>query len=64
MLPIRAYNIAHEEFPFSISYPNSQESCNHNFDFVVYCDGETDIVRCNKCGLEIETRCSFDDECD
>ena len=64
MLSIQAYKKAHEEFPFAKIYQNSQESCNHIFNFVVYCDGERDIVRCNKCGMEKEVRCDFNDEYD
>ncbi len=64
MLPKEAYEKAHKEFPLAKSYPNKPEDCNHNFDFVVYCDGERDIVRCFKCGMEKEVRCSFDDEYD
>ena len=64
MLSMQAYKKAHKEFPFAESYPQKQDSCSHNFCFVVYCDGKTDIVRCTKCGKEKEVRCNFDDEYD
>ena len=65
MLPKEAYEKAHEEYPFAASYPNTPDNCNHNFSFIVYCDGgEMDIARCTRCGKEIETRCTFDDDYD
>lgn len=64
MLSKEAYEQAHKEYPFDKIYPCKQENCNHIFSFVVYCNGSTDIVRCNKCGKEIETSCNFDDEYD
>lgn len=62
MLSQKCYEQAHKEYPFNKMYPNKQEKCNHNFSFVVFCNGTTDIVRCNKCGKEIERSCDFDDE--
>ena len=53
---------AYEKYPRANSYPNSPNTCNHKFDFVIYCDGETDIVRCNLCGEERVFPCSFDDD--
>lgn len=64
MLSMQAYKKAHKEFPFAESYPYKQDNCNHNFNFVVYCNGEKDIVRCTKCGKEKEIRCNFDNEYD
>lgn len=59
-----AYEKAHKEYPLQKMYPCKPEKCIHNFSFVVYCNGETDIVRCNKCGKEKEFSCNFDDEYD
>ncbi len=54
---------AHKEFPLKKEYPNRPESCDHDFNFVVFCDGgEWDIVRCQKCGEERVAPCSFDDD--
>lgn len=56
---------AHINFPLKSVYPNSQKSCNHNYNFVVFCGGgDWDIVRCQKCGSEIICRCDFDDDYD
>jgi len=56
------YEKAHKEFPHLKMYPFKPEECMHNFSFCIYCNGETDILRCNKCGAEKETRCNFDDD--
>ncbi len=56
---------AHNDFPLKTTYPNSPERCNHNYNFVVFCDGgDWDIVRCQKCGSEKICACSFDDDYD
>ena len=64
MLPKEAYEQAHTEYPLLAKYKNKPTECQHNFDFVVYCNGERDIVRCCRCGYEKEVRCTFDDEYD
>lgn len=54
---------AHKEFPLRSDYPNNQNSCDHNYNFVVFCDGsDWDIVRCQKCGHERICACNFDDD--
>ena len=59
----RAFEKAHLDYPFEQSYPNKPHHCNHEFSFVVFCDGgDWDIVRCQKCGEEVVTKCSFDDD--
>ena len=60
MLPQNVYQEAHKEFPHKKMYPNNKKNCNHKFNFVIYCDGKNDIVRCLKCGKEIEVICNFD----
>lgn len=60
----KAYDKAHKEYPLAKMYPFKQEKCIHSFSFCVYCNGETDIYRCNKCGAEEEFRCNFDDDYD
>jgi hypothetical protein len=55
---------AHREYPLREKYEFSPDKCRHNFNFVVYCDGEWDIVRCSKCGAEQVQTCTFDDEYD
>ena len=62
MLRKATYDKAHKEFPRFAEYQFDTSNCNHNFCFVVYCDGETDIVRCIKCGEEKEVPCTFDDD--
>ena len=62
MLSKEAYEKAHKEFPLLAKYQNKPTECQHYFNFVVYCNGERDIVRCCRCGLEKEIRCSFEDE--
>ena len=60
-----AFVKAHNDFPLKPAYPNSRKSCDHNYDFVVFCDGsDWDIVRCQKCGSEKICVCSFDDDYD
>lgn len=58
------YEKAHKEFPHNKMYPNKPEKCIHSFSFTIYCNGDTDIVRCLKCGMEKEVRCNFDDDYD
>ena len=29
---------AHKEFPLRSDYPNNQNSCDHNYNFVGYCE--------------------------
>lgn len=62
MLSQTDYNKAHKEYPFADEYPNTPDKCYHDYSFVVFCNGQTDIVRCKKCGHEIEQRCNFDDD--
>lgn len=59
----RALKKAYEEFP-PHKYSNNMDECCHNYDFVIYCDGEYDIVRCRDCGKEIVVLCSFDADYD
>lgn len=54
--------IAYINYPPADSYPNKPENCYHNFNFVIYCDGIQDIVKCNKCGAERVFSCNFDDD--
>ena len=44
------WTLWHREYPLREKYEFSPDKCRHNFNFVVYCDGEWDIVRCSKCG--------------
>ena len=61
----RAFATAHRDFPFKSPYPYKPEACNHEYSFVVFCDGgDYDIVRCQKCGAETICVCDFDDEYD
>lgn len=56
---------AHTEFPPLKSYRNKPSECNHNFSFIIYCDGgDWDIARCQRCGSEKIIRCTFDDDYD
>lgn len=56
---------AYKEFPPSKSYRNSPDECDHDFSFVIYCDGGTfDIARCRLCGTEKLTNCTFDEDYD
>ncbi len=53
------------KYPPLPSYPNKPTECNHNFSFIIYCDGgDWDIARCTKCGEEKVVRCTFDDDYD
>lgn len=55
----------HAEFPHMESYRNSPSECNHDFSFIIYCDGgDWDIARCPRCGSERVVRCTFDDDYD
>lgn len=60
MLTKNDYEKAHNDYPFSVKYKNTPKNCNHNYTFVVFCNGERDIVRCQRCGSEIEQLCNFD----
>ncbi|MCE5227899.1 MAG: hypothetical protein LLG05_18825 [Porphyromonadaceae bacterium] len=54
----------HKEYPHSENYPfecGKGHSCYDDY-FEVYCDSDTDIVRCRKCGNEWAKRCTFDDD--
>ena len=64
MLTTNDYEKAHKEYPFSAKYKNTPMNCNHNYSFVVFCNNVRDIIRCQKCGSEIERRCNFDDDYD
>lgn len=64
MLALTDYETAHKNHPFAVKYSNVPDKCFHNYSFVVFCNGKRDIVRCQKCGDEIETSCDFDDEYD
>lgn len=64
MLTAKDYEKAHKDYPFSIKYKNTPERCNHAYNFCVFCNGERDILRCQKCGSEIECQCNFDNEYD
>ena len=64
MLTKKDYEKAHKQYPFSIKYKNTPEKCEHKHNFVVFCNGEQDIVRCQKCGHEIEIPCCYEDEYD
>lgn len=56
---------AHEDFPLKDHYENDPLHCNHNYNFIIFCDGgDYDIARCNKCGDETVVRCTFDDDYD
>ena len=60
----KALEQAHKEYPMWKN-PSPKEGCNHDYSFVVFCDGGAyDIVRCRHCGDEIVTRCTFDDDYD
>ena len=60
MLTQEDYNKAHKEFPFALKYQNTPDNCNHNYNFIVFCNNKWDIIRCQKCGSEIERSCNFD----
>ena len=64
MLSLEDYAKAHKKYPFAVKYRNKPENCHHIYDFIVFCNSETDIVRCRNCGSEIETSCNFDDDYD
>ncbi len=56
---------AHQKYPPKTSYPKKPSECNHDFSFIVYCDGnDLDIARCPYCGTETVVRCTFDDDYD
>ena len=56
---------AHKDFPPKDHYDVSPDECNHNYSFIVFCDGnDYDIARCPKCGDEKVVRCTFDDDYD
>lgn len=62
---LKALEKAHLKYPHKIKYSNSQDTCNHNFSFIIYCDGgDWDIARCPRCGAEQIVRCTFDDDYD
>jgi len=53
------------EYPPLAAYPNRPSECNHDFSFIIYCDGENwDIARCPRCGEERIVPCTFDDDYD
>jgi NAD-dependent SIR2 family protein deacetylase len=59
----KALEKAHAEFPLAENYPHTPDDGHiHAHDFVVYCHGGTDIVRCQKCGHEKQVPCTFDDD--
>ena len=58
MLSNEEYELAHKSFPRLPKYRNKPSECQHDFRFIIYCNGKTDIVRCPKCGLEKEVPCS------
>lgn len=60
----KALEKAHNEYPHKKMYPFKKENCDHNYNFIVYCDGNYDICRCYKCGDEKVSRCNFDEEYD
>lgn len=53
---------AYLDFPRLEKYEDKPDKCKHNLNFVIYCKGDWDIVRCNKCGYETVIPCSFDEE--
>ena len=56
---------AYSKFPRKDHYDNTALDEKHSCwkdSRVIYCDGSRDILRCNSCGREWETRCNFDDE--
>lgn len=53
------------EFPPLPSYLNNSAECDHDFSFIIYCDGgDWDIARCTRCGEEKVVRCTFEDDYD
>lgn len=56
----------YEEHPREESYPNTYldglHNCRDGNPEMIYCDGDTDIMRCRKCGHEWTEPCSFDDD--
>lgn len=53
------------KYPPLSSYQNKSTECNHDFSFIIYCDGrDWDIARCRRCGMEKIVRCTFDEDYD
>ena len=53
------------KYPPLPAYPNNPAQCNHDFSFIIYCDGgDWDIARCRCCGMEQVVHCTFDDDYD
>ena len=62
---LSALRDAETEFPHRSKYANDPRDCNHDFSFIVFCDGgDWDIARCLKCGAQKIVRCTFDDDYD
>lgn len=62
---MEALKKAQEEFPRRDHYERRPEDCDHNFNFIIFCDGgDWDIARCPHCGEETIVRCTFDDDYD
>lgn len=50
-----------EKYPYTPTVPVAE--CSHSgHRRVIRCDGERDIVRCDRCGARAETVCTFNDD--
>jgi len=53
----------YKEYPreekYDYEFYDGKHACRRK---VIYCDSETDIVRCDLCGYEKEVSCSFDSD--
>ncbi len=62
---LAALRKAEAKWPHKARYQNSPDNCDHDFSFVIYCNGgDWDIARCLKCGEQRVVRCTFDDDYD